>query len=165
MLNLKVFKWLEENLEECICVIFLIAITCITFLQIVLRNLPFTTSLRWPEEFCRYCFVASAFISMGYCYRKNCVLAVDILSQHLPKFLAKILGILNRLVSIAFYGYMIMPAWGVAMNAMTRHQLSPAMQIPIWILYIFAPIGFGLGFLRGIQDLIKYLFVKNKTEA
>ena len=154
---MKVLKWLEENLEEAICVILLILITAVTFMQIVLRNLPFTASLRWPEEFCRYCFVASAFISMGYCYRKNCVLAVDILATRLPELGAKILGVVNRVVSIAFYAYMIMPAWSVAMNAKTMGQLSPAMQIPVWLLYIFAPIGFTLGFLRGVQELVLYI--------
>lgn len=163
--QLKVFKWLEENLEEAICVVLLIAITCVTFLQIVLRNLPFTASLRWPEEFCRYCFVASAFISMGYCYRKNCVLAVDILAQRLPPAGARVLGIVNRLIGIAFYAYMILPAWNVAMNAKNIQQLSPAMQMPVWILYIFAPIGFFLGFARSVQEFVKFLRAPRKEEA
>ena len=162
---MKALKWLEENLEECICVILLILITVITFMQIILRNLPFTASLRWPEEFCRYCFVASCFISMGYCYRKNCVLAVDILATKLPKGAAWILGIVNRVIAIAFYAYMVMPAWKVAMNAKNIGQLSPAMQIPVWFLYIFAPIGFGLGFVRGVQDLVKYLRGSKKEEV
>lgn len=163
--TLKLLKWLEENLEESVCVILLIAITCVTFLQIVLRNLPFTASLRWPEEFCRYCFVASAFISMGYCYRKNCVLAVDILAQRLSPAHARILGIVNRLISIIFYAYMVPPAWNVAMNAKNISQLSPAMQIPVWFLYIFAPIGFFLGFARGVQEFVRFLRTPQGKEA
>ncbi len=46
----------------------------------------------------------------------HCVLSVDILAQKLPPLLGKLLGVLNRLISIAFYGYMIMPA----MNFATR---------------------------------------------
>lgn len=154
---MKILKWLEENLEEAICVVLLILITVVTFMQIVLRNLPFTASLRWPEEFCRYCFVASAFISMGYCYRKKCVLAVDILANRLSPKGAKVLGVFNRIISIAFYAYMVLPAWNVAMNAKNMNQLSPAMQMPVWLLYIFAPIGFFLGFARGVQDLVIFI--------
>ncbi|WP_434310097.1 TRAP transporter small permease [Hominifimenecus sp. rT4P-3] len=160
---MKVLKWLEQYLEEGICVILLISLTVVMMLQVVLRYF-FQAPLVWPEEFCRYCFVASAFISLGYCFRTNCMLRVDMLVKRVPKVIGIGLEVFARVMSIAFCAIMIEPAFQVAKNAAEIHQASPAMKLPMWILYGIAPIGFVLGTARGIQDLVKYFLSLRKKE-
>lgn len=70
---MKVIKWLDEHFEETFLVFFLVLISCITMLQIIART--FFAALSWPEEFCRYCWIWSVFISLPYTMRKGNMLA------------------------------------------------------------------------------------------
>ena len=49
---MKVFKWIEENLEEFIMCILLIAMACIMMIQVIARFV-FSNSLGWSEELTR----------------------------------------------------------------------------------------------------------------
>ena len=66
---MKVIKWLDEHFEETFLVFFLVLISCITMLQIIART--FFAALSWPEEFCRYCWIWSVFISLPYTMRST----------------------------------------------------------------------------------------------
>ena len=46
--KMKVFKWIEENLEEFIMCILLIAMACIMMIQVIARFV-FSNSLGWSE--------------------------------------------------------------------------------------------------------------------
>ena len=62
---MKKLKWLEENFEGVILVIFLTLLTTLVTLQIIMRYLchsPFS----WSEELCRMLLVWSGFFSIGY---------------------------------------------------------------------------------------------------
>ena len=160
---MKVLKWLERYLEEAICVVLLISLTIAMMLQVIMRYF-FDAPMVWPEEFCRYCFVASAFISLGYCFRTNCMLRVDMLAKRMPGVLRIILEVFARVMSIAFCAIMIEPAFQVTVNAAEINQLIPAMKLPMWILYGTAPLGFALGTIRGVQDLVKYFLSLRKDK-
>ena len=57
-------------MEETILMVLLVAIAVVMMAQVVMRYC-FRQSMPWPEEFCRFCFVYSGFISMGYCVRSR----------------------------------------------------------------------------------------------
>lgn len=59
---MKAIKWLDENFEEFIMIIFLILLTCIMMLQVVMRYF-FHNPLSWAEEACRYSFVYSVMLA------------------------------------------------------------------------------------------------------
>ena len=52
----KVLHWLDENLEEFLLVVFLIAMTLIMGIQVLSRYV-FGQSLSWSEEITRYLFI------------------------------------------------------------------------------------------------------------
>ena len=149
----KFLKWLDRYLEEAILVIFLILIACIMMFQVVVRY-AFKNPLPWPEEFCRYCFVWSAMLATGYCIRKGSMLRVDMVINMFPRPVAAALDVVSKILAVAFCCIMFMPSWEVMQNSLKIGQLSPAMQMPIWILYLSAPLGFFSGIIRGIQSVI-----------
>lgn len=149
----KVLRWLDRYLEEAILVIFLILISCVMMFQVVVRYV-FKSPLPWPEEFCRYCFVFSVMIATGYCIRNGSMLRVDVVINLLPRGVAVVMDILSKLLAVAFCFIMLGAAYQVALNAYQIGQVSPAMQMPTWLLYASAPIGFFLGVVRGIQSVI-----------
>ena len=65
----KVLHWLDENLEEFLLVVFLIAMTLIMGIQVLSRYV-LGQSLSWSEEITRYLFIWSGFLSVSYCSKK-----------------------------------------------------------------------------------------------
>lgn len=156
-------KWLDEDLEETLLMILLVAISVVMMAQVVMRYF-FRQSMSWPEEFCRFCFVYSGFLSMGYCVRKGKMLKVDILVTFFPKFLQNILDLVGRVVTLLFFGYLGFYAYQATMNSYRGGMTSPAMEIPMWIIYAAVLIGSTLGFVRQIQDLYR-VFKPAEKEA
>ncbi len=148
-------KWLDEDLEETILMILLVAIAVVMMAQVVMRYF-FRQSMSWPEEFCRFCFVYSGFISMGYCVRRGKMLKVDILVTFFPKFLQRVLDLVGRVVTLLFFAYLGFYAYQATMNSYRGGMTSPAMEVPMWFIYAAVLIGSALGFIRQIQDLYRF---------
>lgn len=49
-------------------------------------------------------------------------------------------------------------------NALNSGRTSPAMELPMAAVYICLLIGFGLGVLRGIQQIVLHVMHFNKKE-
>ena len=65
----RIFHWLDENLEEFLLVIGLIAMTLIMGVQVFCRYV-LGMSLSWSEELTRYIFIWCGFLSVSYCSKK-----------------------------------------------------------------------------------------------
>lgn len=151
----KVFTYLEENLEEILMVILLAALSVVMMAQVVARR--FDMGFTWAEEFCRYCFVYSGMLSAGYCIRKGVGLRVDVLYNFFPEPVKILIEYLGKILLTVIYAYL---AWGSISLIATTSSFSPAMQLPMKYVYAAIPLGFGLGTIRGIQDLVKYTMAK-----
>ena len=154
---MRVLKWLDENLEEFILMILLIAMSCAIMLQIVMRYF-FSASLTWTEEFARYCFVWTGMLSLGYCLKRGSMLRIDIVYLSVPKIFQKILDAIGMVIGILFYGYAFKASLTAVEEAFRGGSSSPAMQIPMYIIYMSAAIGFGLAILRQIQIIVMTLW-------
>lgn len=147
-------KWLDEDLEETILMILLVAIAVVMMAQVVMRYC-FRQSMPWPEEFCRFCFVYSGFISMGYCVRRGKMLKVDILVGFFPKVVQRALDIASRIITLLFFAYLSFYAYQATMNSMRGGMKSTAMELPMWIIYAAVLIGSTLGLIRQVEDLYR----------
>lgn len=150
----KALKWLDQHFEEALMILFLILISVAMFLQIIMRFV-FSAPMTWPEEFCRYCFVVSVMLATGYCIRSNRMLRIDVVINLFPPKVAALLDILATVLALVFCVIMVRPSITVTSGALTISQVSPAMEMPVWILYASAPVGFILGALRSLQTLIQ----------
>ena len=52
----------------------------------------------------------------------------------------------------------------IIQNALNSGRTSPAMELPMAAVYICLLIGFGLGFIRGIQQVVLHVMNFNKKE-
>lgn len=159
---MKVIKWLDEHFEETFLIVFLVLISCITLLQIVCRT--FAKALPWPEEFCRYCWVWSVFISLPYTIRKGNMLRVNVLVDLLPTKVRNAINIIIDLINTGAMSLFFYYSFTVFNNAIKSARTSPAMELPMSAVYICLFIGFGLGALRGLQQMIIHIKNFNKKE-
>ncbi len=148
----KTLSWLDNNLEEVILLVLLGALSLVMMVQVIMRYV-FQSPMSWAEEFCRYCFVYSGLLSAGYCLRKKLGISVDLIYKLLPKLLRVALDYFGKLLTLLLYGYLFYSSFGLISSTTS---VSPAMQIPVKFIYIAFPVGFGLGVVRGIQDIVSY---------
>ena len=157
----KIFTYLEENLEETIMVILLAALSIVMIAQVFARYV-FQAGFTWAEEFCRYCFVYSGMLSAGYCIRKGIAFRVDVIFNFFPKFLRVLIDYAGKILMTVVYAFLAYKSIGLIQ---TTTSLSAAIQLPLKYVYMSIPLGFGLGTIRGIQDLVKCIqrdFIKKE---
>lgn len=161
---MKVLKWLDEHFEEAILVVLLVMISCIELIQVIFRNLSFVDALTWPEEFCRFCWIWSVFLSLPFTIRKGSMLRVNVIVDLLPQAVRKIVNIAIDLVNMAVMGVLFKYSIEVVNKIRISAEASPAMTWPMWIIYSIMLVGFGLGAFRALQMTVIHVMHFNEKE-
>ena len=167
---MKVVKWLDEHFEETIIIFLLAVISIVELMQVICRNVPGIPALSWAEEMARYAWIVTVFISLPFTIRTSTTLRVTALVEAFPWKLTNIMNIIVGIVTAVVLGIMAWTSVTVIGQVQAGGSVSPAMQIPMWILYVIIFIGFAGGALRAIQMCvihIKTINVKpvNSVEA
>lgn len=165
---MKVMKWLDDHLEETLLVILLVVITTVSFLQVVIRKIPWIPALTWAEEFCRFCWIWSVFLSLPYTIRKGSMLRVTALLDIMPGAMRKVLNLIVDIVTTACMALLAFHSVTVVNDIRMSNEASPAMLWPMWMVYSVMLIGFVLGTLRGVQQFVlhvQHFGDKDKTTA
>ena len=161
---MKLIKWLDAHLEETLLVILLVVISCVSMVQVIIRKIPWIPALTWAEEFCRFCWIWSVFISLPYTIRMSSMLRVTVLLDILPDKVRKVLNLIvyfTITASMAFLGWYSLT---VVANIKASGETSAAMLWPMWIVYSVMIFGFGMGIIRGIQQIVKHIRLFNGHE-
>lgn len=85
---------------DAICVCLLATIFFSITLQIVCRFTPL--ALTWTEEFARVCFIIMSYLAAPLCLAEGSHIAVDMLANHLPKPIQRIVDIFIHLAVCMF---------------------------------------------------------------
>lgn len=126
------------RLEDALGFAFLVIMVVLVALQVVTRYLM-PTPLPWTEEGARFCVVWLTFIGAAMGIRNHGHFAVEILVQKLPKpwihyaqiALLTVVGIFSAV--LLYNGMMILD--------IVKHQVSPAIEISMFWLYLSIPVG------------------------
>lgn len=154
---MKILRWLDEHFELVLLATLLVVIACVELLQVICRNVPFVPALEWAEEFCRFAWIASVFISIPYCVRTMTQLRVTALIDFMPFKLKNIVNIVVDIFTFVILAIMSYASVGVFFKILASGELSPAMQWPMWIMYAIVVIGFVLGTLRSLQMAVMHI--------
>ena len=149
---MKAIKWLDDHFEEVFLVIFLVLISCVSLLQVLFKKVPFLASLTWSDEFCRYMWIWTVFLSLPYTIRKGSMLRVSVLLDTMPQFMRKTINIIVDLITTACMGLLTFHSLKVVSDIYISGETSTAMLWPLWIVYSVMLFGFALGTLRGLQQ-------------
>ncbi len=132
----KIFSLFEESLIAFL----LFGATILLFVNVVLRYV-FSSSPTWAEEVIRYTMIWITFIGGSVCVRNYLHVGIDIFVVNAPSTVKKTLTVLSELASslfcfiITYYGY------ENTMLVIDTSQKSPALYMPMWIVYIAMPLG------------------------
>ena len=102
----KVFRWLDDSLEETLMVITLILMTVIMGIQVFSRY-ALGASLSWSEELTRYLFVWEGFLSVSYCTKKCISIKIEQFVAMFPRRGKAIFKLVNHTFELIFFFYRI----------------------------------------------------------
>lgn len=149
---MKVLNWLDERFEETLLVILLVLISCVELAQVVVRNLPFIPALTWAEEFCRFCWIWSVFLSLPYTIRKGSMLRVSVLLDVFPPKVRNVINIAVDVITAAVMLLLAVHSVTVVKGIIQSRETSPAMLWPMWVIYSILLLGFFGGTVRALQQ-------------
>jgi TRAP-type C4-dicarboxylate transport system permease small subunit len=156
---MKAVKWLDEHFEETIIIVLLVVISVVELMQVICRNIPGIPALSWAEEMARYAWIITVFISLPYTIRTSTSLRVTALVELFPWKLTNVINIIVDLITAAALGILAWTSITVIGQVQAGGSVSPAMQVPMWIMYVIIFIGFAGGVLRAIQMCV--IHIKN----
>lgn len=161
---MKAIKWLDEHFEEAFLAVMLVLITCISMLQVVVRKIPTMNALTWAEEFDRFMWIMSVFVSLPYTIRKGNMLRVSVLLDLLPHTVRKIVNLVVDVIILCSMALLSYHSVGVVNKIIASGELSPAMQWPMSAIYAVMLVGFVLATLRAVQMIIIHVQHFNEKE-
>jgi len=159
---LKALRWVDRHFEEIIMATCLMIIVIVMGIQIFMRYV-IGSALSFPEELCRYLFIWLSFIGISYSVRCGNSLKIDILETLFPKIKTYV-NVFGNLVFLAFVCIMIWKGSGDIGKMALRSQLSPALGIPMWWVYVSFLVGCCLTAIRIIQRFILEFLESSKRK-
>lgn len=160
----KVLRWLDQNLEEFLLVLFLAAMAVIMGIQVLARYV-LGMSLSWSEEVARYLFIWSGFLSVSYCTKKCVSIKIEQFVASFPKRWKAALKVLNHTIELVLFLYLLPFAWNYFYSAVISGQKSPALELPMYLVQAAPMTGFVLCAFRVVQRwVIEFLTVVGKEK-
>lgn len=160
---MKVLKWIEKNFELVLLMIMLAGFSVVMMAQVIMRYV-FNSPFSWAEELCRYFFVATVAFASAYCVRHDVLLRVDVIVELFPRSIQHLFKYFMWVAMIATYMVLAIGGTTVLASAYKTKQVSPAMQMPMWWLYMLVDIGFFLTVARSLQALITEVIQNVRTK-
>lgn len=154
----KIFEKIDKpisRLEKFIIGYATIIMIGVMFINVVLRYV-FKFSFSWSDEVARYInmFVTFFAISAGIKYGAHVGVSAFV-DYVVPKKARKYFIIFANVVTMVFCVFIAAFGFQLMMKQFGMNQVSPAMQIPMGLIYSAVPIGMLLSGIRSIQNISK----------
>ncbi|MDO7785744.1 TRAP transporter small permease [Desulforamulus aquiferis] len=147
-------------IEETVNGALLLSATLLLFINVILRYV-FTSSTTWAEEAIRYAIVWVTFFGASLCARNKMHVGIDIFIQMAPPLIKKCLLAFAQLTAAFFTAFITYFGWVSTELVIETAQKSPAMLMPMWIVYISMPLGSALMTIRFVAAAVAIL--RDKT--
>jgi TRAP-type C4-dicarboxylate transport system permease small subunit len=156
-------KKISDNLNSVIktlTFIMLVTMTIIVTLQIICR--VFFTALSWTEELSRYLLVWGSLFAATVAYKQGSHIAITFIVEKLKNQTRKKVSMLAYFITILFF--IVGIYYGTKMISLQIFQTSPALLIPMKIVYLCLPLSFSIMLYYGLVNLIGELANFKETE-
>lgn len=143
-----------DKLEEVVLCASLVVTTLIIFMQIIMRSV-FNSSLTWSEELTRYIFIWQIWLGVSIAQKEKQHIRVELLfTLFKNERFKKIIEIIAGIILIGFNVFLVIYGWEVVVQMMQRGNLSGAMRMPMWWVFLSLPVSSALFGLRLIAQLV-----------
>lgn len=134
---MRLARMLKKTYYWLLVAIFLVMLVS-TGLQVIFRYF-LGYPLGWTEELSKIMFIWAAFLTVGALTMEDQLMKIEVLVERLPAGLANILNIVVKFCSGVFLLWLAV--LGVRLLDLTKYQVSTALQIPYWLIYLSLLLG------------------------
>ncbi|GEK32000.1 hypothetical protein KZO01_23090 [Kurthia zopfii] len=139
-----------DHAERAAITIMMMVMVILIFVQVFTRYVM-SDSLGWTEEASRYLFIWLIFLSIGIAFVDKKHISIDILLDVLPTIVQKIIMQISYIILMILSIFLLKQGLDLVENLQQFSQKSSTLQIPMWVVYLSLPVGFGIAFLRLIH--------------
>ncbi len=151
----KLIKFFDK-VEKTIVASGIFLTSVIIFLNVILRYF-FDSGIVWAEESVRYIIIYIVMLGSSLAITKNEHISVAIFENSSVKWFAHLVYGLQTIFSLGFTAIVTYLGIGVVESLHTTSQISPAMQIPMWWVYLVFPISTGLMSIRLMINIVLWI--------
>ena len=119
------------------------------FIGVILRYVTHTSNLI-GEEVSRYSMIGLVFFSVACACREGAHMNVQMFVERFPAKMSHVIKMIVRALVIVIYALMAYLGFQMVMQIKGFGQVSPAMRLPLWIMYAVIACGFLLGFIAEV---------------
>jgi C4-dicarboxylate transporter, DctQ subunit len=130
------------------------AATILAIVSVIGRSL-FDYILFWSDEAVIYLIICSTFIGAVITLRHNEHVGVNVLSAVLGPRGNRVLAALCALLIALYCGVFGFFGWVMVTEPAARNIVTPALNMPLWVVQISLPIGLTLMFFRALEILYR----------
>jgi len=154
-----------DRIEEFFISMALLFVTLLLFINVITRY-SFGYSIKWAEELTRYLLIWVTFVGSSVCVRKQKHVGIDVLLTKCPTGKRWIISLIIAVIGLLFSFILTVYGWKITHSVILSKQLSPAMMLPMYLIYISIPIGGLLMSIRYFQVILAYLkdIIKKEKE-
>jgi len=147
-------KFLNEHLEDIFIIPLMIGMSVLIFVQVIMRYV-FGNSLVWSEELARYLFVWLVYFSVSYTAKREKHIRIDAALMVFPVKLRPYIEILSEVLIFLFSIFIVVTSITVVQKIAASGQHSPALGLPMQLVYAAPLVGFILTAFRSLQTIGK----------
>lgn len=157
---MKIINMIINRTEEIFVSIALSIAVTLTFIEVILRQ--FGGSLGITHELVNYLLIWTGLIGASIGVREKTHLGVDILISFFEPKIQKILLMSTTIISAVFSIIIFYLGYQHVIDILSFGQVTPEMEIPLFVPRLLIPIAFGLMAIRFSQET--YKIWKSKAE-
>ncbi len=158
---LKWINWFNdriEKVEEYFITYLLLVMSTVIFFQIIMRYV-FNNSLSWSEEFAAFSMMWMTWIGSSYGVKKRMHLRVTVFVEMLREKYRAAAYIAIDVIWMIFSAFMVVMGMRVVRMSYAGHRLSPALEIPMYLIYSSVVVGcvlMCLSLVSSIQERVEF---------
>ncbi len=112
--------------------------------------------MTWAQEACIYLFVWMAKFGAAYGVRTGIHVGVDVLAERLTGESRRLITTIAMSGGVIFTAILTWIGTDFVWHVRQGGQVSPDLEMPMWIIYLAVPLGSALMCFRFIQALIRF---------
>lgn len=146
-------NFLNKHAEDIFIIPLMIGMSFLIFIQVVMRKMGH--SLTWSEELARYLFIWLVYFSVSYTAKREKHIRIDAALMIFPTKIRPYVEIFSEILILIFSVFIVVTSVTVVQKIAASGQHSPALGLPMQVVYAAPLVGFILTSFRTVQTIMK----------
>ncbi|MDY5510048.1 TRAP transporter small permease [Dysosmobacter sp.] len=151
-----------QNITYTLAAACMASVIALIFINVICRYVTHY-SIPWCEEATRYMFILVIFFTLNIMVANGSALRIDIIDNYVKGKGVIILSLIQSGLTVVALG--IFTVSGIALMQVGKTSLSPAMHIPMYLVYAIMPLGYLLALIEVVIKEVHFLKEYKQTKG